>query len=304
MYITGGFIGTVDFDPGAGTTNLTSVGNIDIFILKLDSDGGYIWTKQIEGTGHNESGNSISIDSSDNIYTTGYFNGTADFDPGVGTTSVASVGEYDIFILKLDSEGDYEWAESAGGTSYDVGNNIYVDSSGAVYTIGSFQNTATFDLGGDDIVLSGLVDENNLFITKLSQTTTPTLTTSPATNTERSTTTLNGEITSTGGVNPTIRGFNLGEDTNYGTNTVENGSFSTGTYTSSIENLECNTTYHYRSYATNSVGTNYGSDSTFTTASCPSSSGSYIRPPVFISIPTINPNIYKGQNGQPKKKPK
>jgi len=278
VYVTGGFIGMVDFDPGAGTTNITSVGNTDIFILKLDSNGNYVWTKQIEGTGHNETGSSIFIDSSDNIYTTGYFNGTADFDPGVGTTSVASVGEYDIFILKLDSEGGYEWVESAGGLSFDTGNSIYVDADGVVYIAGNYKNSAPFDLGGDDIVLTSSHANTTVFLSNLSQIYAPSLTTSPATNTERSTTTLNGEITATGGSNPTIRGFNYGLTTSYGTNTTESGTFSTGTYTSNITNLDCNTTYHYRAYATNSVGTSYGSDSTFTTASCRSSSGSYIRP--------------------------
>ena len=56
----------------------------------------------------------------------------------------------------------------------------------------------------------------------------------------------------------TVRGFNYGLTTSYGTDTTENGSFSTGAYTANISSLTCGTTYHFRSYATNSAGTGYG----------------------------------------------
>ena len=118
IYTTGYFAGTVDFDPSAGTYNLTSAGGNDIFISKLDASGNFVWAKQLGGT-NDEKGNSIVVDASGNIYTTGNFAGTVDFDPGAGTFGLASTGNYDIFISKLDASGYFVWAKKMGGTSSD-----------------------------------------------------------------------------------------------------------------------------------------------------------------------------------------
>ena len=144
VYATGAFSGTADFDPSAGTSNLTSLGSVDIFVSKLNSSGDFIWAKSMGGTGDDQ-GNSITIDPSGNIYTTGYFYGTADFDPGAGTSNLTSVGSGDIFVSKLDSNGNFVWAKSMGGTDYDQGSSISVDSSGNVYTSGAFSGIVDFD---------------------------------------------------------------------------------------------------------------------------------------------------------------
>jgi len=57
-----------------------------------------------------EEGYSVAVDSSGNVYTTGYFEGTVDFDPGAGTTNLTSNGNYDVFVSKLDSSGNLVWA--------------------------------------------------------------------------------------------------------------------------------------------------------------------------------------------------
>ena len=115
IYTTGYFQGTVDFDPGVGTTNLISTGDYDVFVSKLDSTGALLWAKSFGGTSADLS-SSIAVDNSGNIYTTGYFQGTVDFDPGVGTTNLTSAGGDDVFVLKLSSSGDatfYDTAETA-----------------------------------------------------------------------------------------------------------------------------------------------------------------------------------------------
>lgn len=97
-----------------------------------------------------------------------------------------------------------------------------------------------------------------------------TVTTNPATSISRTTTTLNGEIVATGGVNATIRGFEYNTVSGIADKiTVQNGSFSTGTFSANITGLTPNTTYYFRSYATNSSGTVYGSWESFTTSSDP-----------------------------------
>ena len=59
----------------------------------------------------------IKTDAFDNVYTTGRFDNTADFDPGQGTFYLSALGLYsDIFIQKLDSSGNFIWARSIEGT--------------------------------------------------------------------------------------------------------------------------------------------------------------------------------------------
>ncbi len=96
----------------------------------------------------------------------------------------------------------------------------------------------------------------------------PTVTTSSTTDVTLSSATLNGNITSTGNVTVTERGFNYGTTTTYSATTTSSGSFSTGTYTQGLTDLICETTYHVRAYAKNYVGVSYGSDETFTTGTC------------------------------------
>jgi hypothetical protein len=165
VYTTGSFAGTADFDPGAGTTTLTSAGNVDVFVSKLNSSGNFVWAKGLGGASF-DSGNSIAVDSSGNLYTTGYFEGTVDFDSGAGTNNLTSAGGADVFVSKLDSSGNFVWAKSFGGTSSDIGQSIAVDSSGNVYTTGYFQGTADFDPGTGTTTLTsaGNVD---VFVSKL-----------------------------------------------------------------------------------------------------------------------------------------
>ena len=103
-YTSGWFAGTVDFDPGPGTFNLTSVGGEDIFVSKLDSDGNLVWARSVGSSG-NDNARGITVDASGNVYTTGNFWYTADFDPGTGTFNLTSFGGLDAYVSKLDPTG-------------------------------------------------------------------------------------------------------------------------------------------------------------------------------------------------------
>jgi hypothetical protein len=165
VYTTGNFEVTVDFDPGAGTTNLTTAGGSDVFVSKLDSSGNLVFAKRFGGSG-DDGGSSISVDSNGNIHTTGYFEGTVDFDPGAGTTNLNSAGGTDVFVSKLDSSGNLLLAKSFGGTATDVGRSIAFDSTGNIYTTGYFAGTVDFDPGtGTTNLIS--VGGNDVFILRL-----------------------------------------------------------------------------------------------------------------------------------------
>jgi hypothetical protein len=169
VYTTGSFLGTADFDPGADTTNLTSTDTgRDIFVSKLDVSGNFVWAKGMGGNGTDQA-NGISVDRLGNVYTTGYYSGTVDFDPGAGTTNLTNTGGSDIFVSKLDASGNFVWAKGMGGNGTDQANGISVDGLGNVYTTGVFQNTADFDPGAGTVNLTSVGDATNGFISKLSQ---------------------------------------------------------------------------------------------------------------------------------------
>lgn len=154
VYITGGFQGIADFNPNADTIYLTSQGFFDFFFAKYDANGNFIWAKSIGSSTGSDLAYNISIDKSGNIYLTGHFQGTADFDPNIGNESLTATGICDIFFAKYDSNGNYIWAKSIATNSYGYGNGITVDSIGNVYVIGSFRSISDFDPSNDTVCLT------------------------------------------------------------------------------------------------------------------------------------------------------
>ena len=156
--VTGTFLGTVDFDPGAATFNLTSAGNLDVFVVKLDSSGALLWARQVGSTGL-DSAEGIATDPAGNIYAVGLFNGTVDFDPGVDNFPLNSSGLSDAFILKLDSSGGFSWARRVGGTGSDRAIAVALDGQTPTF-VGSFSGTGDFDpgAGAHNLTASGPTD--------------------------------------------------------------------------------------------------------------------------------------------------
>ena len=126
---------------------------------KLDSSGNWLWAKKAGGN-NTDYGYGIAIDSSGNCYVTGYFQSTATF----GSINLASNGGSDIFVAKLDSSGNWLWAQKAGGGSADQGYGISTDSSGNSYITGYFNGTATF---GNNISLNSNNNSQDIFVTKV-----------------------------------------------------------------------------------------------------------------------------------------
>lgn len=153
-YIIGRFSGTASF----GFTTLISSGDYDIFIAKLDTSGNYLWAQKAGGTS-SDKGTGIATDSIGNSYVTGCFQGSATF----GTTTLISSGNYDIFLAKLDSNGNYLWAKSAGGAYSCESNGIAIDNSGNSYITGRFAGSATF---GTYYLASSGSNYPDLFIAK------------------------------------------------------------------------------------------------------------------------------------------
>ncbi len=166
IYIAGYFSGTVDFDIGAGTSNLTSPGvSSDVFMVKYSGAGVFGWAKSVGGAG-NELCNAMQLDAIGNVHIIGTYQGTADFDPGAGTVNLVSAGGIsDIYFAKYDNSGNYIWAKTIGGVGDDVGNNLQLDGAGNVFLAGYFSSTVDFDPGAGTSNLVS-VGNNDIFLCK------------------------------------------------------------------------------------------------------------------------------------------
>lgn len=145
IFILGMFSGTVDVDPGSNTLNLTSNGWTDVYISKYDINGNMIWTKAFGGD-RSDVGDSFFVDTDGNIYITGTFANTVDFDPSNNVYNLTSPGfnGIGIFVLKLDSLGNFKWACHIGN-SYTERNPTIDYSDNKLFVSGQCTGIVDFD---------------------------------------------------------------------------------------------------------------------------------------------------------------
>ena len=151
-YVTGYYNGAADF----GSHSVTGSGDNDIFVAKIDVNGVWQWVSQAGGSS-NEEGRAIAIDDFGNNYVTGYLMGTVDFGP----YSLTSFGSGDVFVAKIDSTGNWQWATQAGGIDFDTGWSITIDATGDNLVTGNFRETANF---GSNILTN--YGDNSTFVAK------------------------------------------------------------------------------------------------------------------------------------------
>jgi hypothetical protein len=167
VYISGGFTGTVDFDPGIGTFSLTE-SNSSTFLLKLDASGNFVWAKSLSGSLASYSrGASVCIDATGDMLITGVFNGTVDFNPGASTfyLTAASSASY---VLKLGSvTGNFVWAKQFSGTGSIETVAITADALSNVYVTGNFASQIDFDPSVSLYSLTAFANTYQAFVVKL-----------------------------------------------------------------------------------------------------------------------------------------
>ncbi len=166
ILITGYFSHTVDFDPGPGTFTLATISSLewDVFVLKLDATGNFVWVKGI-GSHSDDAGYAIFCDAADNIYTGGSFRGNVDFDPGPSNLILNSGSVSSSFIQKLSPSGNLIWATSLYGYK-NACLSLVVNSSQDVYAAGNFENSIHLDppFGSTYLTASG---GNDVYVVKL-----------------------------------------------------------------------------------------------------------------------------------------
>ncbi len=176
IYLGGNITGAIDADPGMGTSNtfsLTATASQKGFLVKLDSEGDFIWGKL---TSHSNTPLVIEVSDVGNIYAAGSFNGTVDFDPGPDLLEMTATGVLNQYIYKLDTDGNLLWAnrsEGQGGAgTYQRSTGMAIDEDENIYTVGYFKGVYDFDpdtspanthyLGNDDTARSYLLKLDSL----------------------------------------------------------------------------------------------------------------------------------------------
>jgi len=143
----------------AGYTNSFGAGNGDVYVVKLDANGNLQWTKAIGGPKYEE-GRSI-IQTSDG----GYVIAGSTFSFGTGETIGEDLDgvDKDVYVVKLDANGNLQWTKTIGGKYWDEGHSIIQTSDGSYVIAGT---TRSFGAGGEDVYVIKLDANGNLQWTK------------------------------------------------------------------------------------------------------------------------------------------
>ncbi|HNX01359.1 MAG TPA: T9SS type A sorting domain-containing protein [Candidatus Cloacimonadota bacterium] len=136
-YVTGYYSGSAHF----GETTLNSIGSWDVFIMKLDANGGLQWVRS-EGGPTNDIGYGIAVTPDGTSITTGWFAGSMTFHDN---TTMTGYGSSDILVLALNSEGDIVWKHQAGSSGIEYGYKVDTDYNGNSYITGVAGAGSDFD---------------------------------------------------------------------------------------------------------------------------------------------------------------
>jgi hypothetical protein len=178
VYYTGRFRGIVDINPGAGIFAVTNTGvpaADDLFVSSLASDLSFRWGFAVASDGGLDGGHRVAFDSRTNLYVTGWFSGTTDFDGGTGTATLVSVNTNsasDCFLAKYTPAGGFLWARGFGGVTANADDlsipaGLAVDAADAAYLTGQYYGTnVTFYPYSPVGVLPDSVGLNDGFLVK------------------------------------------------------------------------------------------------------------------------------------------
>jgi len=155
MYVTGEFRDVCSFKSGLYLDNYGGPKGRDIFVAKISKDGEWIWASKGGSKKGSDKGIEITANSQGNIFVTGQFSANADF----GAYEVDSDGDsVDVFIAAIDTLGEWRWVMKAGGSDFDRGAGIVVDSTCNLYVTGYYASdlaiggeSLSANLGGKDI---------------------------------------------------------------------------------------------------------------------------------------------------------
>jgi hypothetical protein len=152
VYTVGSFADVADMDPGAATFDLSSAGSDDIFISKLDAAGNFLCAARVGGTDVDYA-YGVALDAGNNIFITGAFMNTADFDPSTGLAIHSSAGLEDIFVSAI-SDCTFSVGIREDASKDEL--SVYPNPAQDLITIeGSFSSAELLSPLGESILIKG-----------------------------------------------------------------------------------------------------------------------------------------------------
>lgn len=145
VYLAGEANAGIDLDPSPTASH--PLADLSDFILKLDADGAYVWTDPLAYVGSDVGIDHLTTDPLGNLYASGEFRGTYDFNPSSRKThNVASNGNDDAFVAKYLPDGGFAFARGIGSGDQDFADGVAVDTTtGDVLVSGRFVGKAYFN---------------------------------------------------------------------------------------------------------------------------------------------------------------
>lgn len=150
MVVAGTFEGTINFG-GAGD-ELTSADGEDVFVATLAPDGSHLWSKSFGGAGAQRA-QGLDIDVIGNVVLTGSFENAVNF--GAGGDELTSAGATDVFVARLDPDGNHLASVSFGDAAEQDAQAMVVTPCGDLVVVGSFSGTVNFGSAGDELDAGG-----------------------------------------------------------------------------------------------------------------------------------------------------
>jgi hypothetical protein len=170
-FVTGDMSSSATFGSGAGAVVVASAGSTDAFVAKFGGGGQLNWAQAIGGAGA-DIGRGVAVDAQGDVYTTGQFSGTVDFDPASPGTHRFTTSLGTDYILKLDGGGSFLWAEqlnsqTSQGNGTSVGDALTVDAAGNVYSTGVFGGPIDLNASAGGDVATANLTAPDAFVLKL-----------------------------------------------------------------------------------------------------------------------------------------
>ncbi|MCH8555662.1 MAG: T9SS type A sorting domain-containing protein [Schleiferiaceae bacterium] len=144
-YLIGGsFQGGFDFDPALAGQNTFTGNNTVGYFAKYNAQGVYQWNKLINGSS-NQAVTAVTLDDSLNIFATGSYRNTTNFDLPNTFNLTSNFGGDDFFLAKYTEVGNLSWVKGIGGNQFERGFDVITDENGNVYATGIFGEVAVFE---------------------------------------------------------------------------------------------------------------------------------------------------------------
>lgn len=170
MYICGNYNSNMDFDPGPGIAMTSGAGAGCTYLLKLDANGIFQWVRTWRQQFFDISLNRIAMHPNGDLYLSGYWTGTLDFDPGAAEVIHATPDNYpDIMIIRMATDGTYVDSYRIQGAERQSINSFTQASNGDLLMTGNVAGSLDIDPGSGETLLTATGTSTDGWLARLTQ---------------------------------------------------------------------------------------------------------------------------------------